>query len=678
MQDFRDFVAQNELVDLGYEGYPFTWQNNQEARPIQLRLDHGLATSGWHELYPDTTIRHIVLEDSDHALLLMSTEKIKAWTGRKFSFDARWSKMKECRDLVAGEWWVRPEGSHAFWFCEKMKKLRRTLNEWYRGRGRNSKKSIDHLKKEIRATYKSGVFVTNEVKLMERELMTAHKNEETYWWTKSKTQWLKEGDKNTKFFHAQTMKIRRSNQIRGLMDANGVWQENEPVISSIVTFYFSDLFRSGRPAHFDVLNNGLESRVTLEDNLALTAPVTEEEIIVAAFQIPPTRAPGPDGFSGCFYQDHWDTVGKDVIRIIKAFWHSGRLQRKLNHTNLVLIPKVKCPKNMTQYRPIALCNVIYKILAKVLTNRLKLVMPKAGMAIKLDMAKAYDRVEWNFLLSMMAKLGFAPLFCSWIMECISSTSFSFIINGTPTGFIMLERGLRQGDPLSPYLFLLCTEGLSMLIRNGLERGAINGYRVSPAGTPITHLFFADDYVLFGKATTEETLGILNILKTYARGSGQELNLSNSSIFFGSKILNHTRLKIGRTMGIQCKVGFGKYLSLQADFGHSKKVVFKEVRDRLETRMTSWAKQYLSQTGKETLVKAVAMAMPNHAMSYFKLPIGVCRDIEKVIPNFWWRGSDQRMGIHWLSWDRLKKQKRSGGLGFRDIQCFNLAFLAKIG
>ncbi|KAM0985117.1 hypothetical protein ACFX15_012053 [Malus domestica] len=370
---------------------------------------------------------------------------------------------------------------------------------------------------------------------------------------------------------------------------------------------------------------------------------------------------------------------------------------------------------MTQYRPIDLCNVIYKILAKVLTNRLKLVMPKvisenqsafvagkqiqdnilvvheilhsllhqknddqSGMAIKLDMAKAYDRVEWNFLLSIMAKLGFAPLFCSRIKECISSTSVSIIINGTPIGFIMPERGLRQGDPLSPYLFLLCTEGLSVLIRNGLERGAINGYRVSPAGNPITHLFFADDSVLFGKATAEEALGILNILKTYARGSGQELNLAKSSIFFGSKILNRTRLEIGKTMGIQCKAGFGKYLGLQADFGHSKKVVFEEVRDRLKSRMTGWAEQYLSQAGKETLVKAVAMAMPNHAMSCFKLPIGVCRDIEKAIRNFWWRGSDQRKGIHWLSWDRLKKQKRSGGLGFRDIQCSNLAFLAKIG
>ncbi|KAM1745805.1 hypothetical protein ACFX11_012502 [Malus domestica] len=103
MRDFRDFVAQNELVDLGYEGYPFTWRNYQEARPIQLRLDRGLATSWWHDLYPDTTIRHVILEGSDHALLLLSTEKTKAWTGRKFSFDGRWSKLNKCRDLVAGE-----------------------------------------------------------------------------------------------------------------------------------------------------------------------------------------------------------------------------------------------------------------------------------------------------------------------------------------------------------------------------------------------------------------------------------------------------------------------------------------------------------------------------------------------------------------------------------------------
>ncbi|KAM1733659.1 hypothetical protein PS1_019337 [Malus domestica] len=279
------------------------------------------------------------------------------------------------------------------------------------------------------------------------------------------------------------------------------------------------------------------------------------------------------------------------------------------------------------------------------------------------MAKAYDRVEWVFLLSMMAKLGFVPLFCNWIKECISTASFSILVNGNPTGFVLPKRGLRQGDPLSPYLFLLCTKGLSMLIRRGMERGALHGFRVSTNGNPISHLFFTDDSVLYGHASVEKAKGILEVLRTHARGSGQAVNLSKSSIFFGSKTSSRVRRKIGQTMGIQCKTGF---------------VVFEEVRDRLESRLAGWAKQFLFQARKEVLVKAVVMALPNYVMSCFKLPIGVCRDLEKAIRNFWWKGSEQRKGVHWISWERLMKQKQFGGLGFRDIQCFNLAFHGKIG
>ncbi|KAM2136540.1 hypothetical protein ACFX1R_006290 [Malus domestica] len=459
----------------------------------------------------------------------------------------------------------------------------------------------------------------------------------------------------------------------------------------------------------------METRVTPEDNRDQVAPITNEEIMEAAFQIPSSRVPGPNGFSGCFYKYHWTIVGEDVVKTIKVFWHSGTLLRKLNHTNLVFIPKVKCPKNMTQFRPIALCNVSYKILAKVITNRFKKVMPNVigenqsafvagkqiqdnilvvheilhslnhqrkenhkGMAIKLDMAKAYDHVEWEFLLSMMIKLGFAPMFCNRVKECISTVSFSILINGSPTGYILPKMGLRQEDPLSPFLFLICTEGFSMLIRKGLEQGALHGYKMTPNGTPITHLFFADDSVLFGNATAEEAQGVTDVLKVYARGYGQEINLSKSSIFFGASTSKRTKKKIGETLGIQYKDGFGKYLGLQADFGLSKKAVFAEIRDKIEARLAGWSEQFLSQAGNEVLVKAVAMALPNFAMSCFKLPIGVCRDVEKAICNYWWRGNDQRMGCHWISWERLMKQKQVGGLGFKDIQCFNLTFLAKIG
>lgn len=142
-----------------------------------------------------------------------------------------------------------------------------------------------------------------------------------------------------------------------------------------------------------------------------------------------------------------------------------------------------------------------------------------GMALKLDMAKAYDRVEWEFLLVMMTKLGFDPLFCKWIKECVSSVSYSILVNGAPTGYILLQRGLRQGDPLSPYLFLVCTEGFFVLIRNGMERGSLHGVRVNPTGTLISHLFFADDSVLFCDATVMEAQRVREILNSYAAGSG---------------------------------------------------------------------------------------------------------------------------------------------------------------
>ncbi|KAM1121101.1 hypothetical protein ACFX19_002869 [Malus domestica] len=162
------------------------------------------------------------------------------------------------------------------------------------------------------------------------------------------------------------------------------------------------------------------------------------------------------------------------------------------------------------------------------------------MAIKLDMAKAYDRVEWEFLLSMMIKLGFTLMFCNRVKECISTVSFSILINGSPTGYILPKRGLRQEDPLSPFLFLIYTEGFSMLIRKGLEHGVFHGYK--------------------------------------------EINLSKSSIFFGTSTSKQTKKKIGKTLGIQYKDGFGKYLGLHADFGLSKKFVFAEIRDKIEARL----------------------------------------------------------------------------------------------
>ena len=278
---------------------------------------------------------------------------------------------------------------------------------------------------------------------------------------------------------------------------------------------------------------------------------------------------------------------------------------------------------------------------------------------------------------MMGKLGFDPIFCKWIKECIFSASFSILLNGNPTGYILPQRGLRQGYPLSPYLFLLCTEGISALTQNGLECDALHGFRVTPNGRPISYLFFVDDSVLFCNATTEDVYGVIEVLRVYACGFGQEINMSKSSILFSPKTKKRTKKEIEQILNIQSKDGFGKYLGLQAYFGHSKRAVFENVRERIESRMAGWVEQFLSQAGKEILIKVMAMTMPNHAMGCFKLPIGVCKDMEKAVRNYWWRGNGYRKGIRWGVGERLRMQKRNGGLGFKDIQCFSLALLAKI-
>ena len=298
------------------------------------------------------------------------------------------------------------------------------------------------------------------------------------------------------------------------------------------------------------------------------------------------------------------------------------------------------------------------------------------MALKLDMGKAYDRMEWIFLEKILLRMDFHETWVAMIMQCITTVSYSIMVNGEPKGLIHPSRGLRQGDPLSPFLFLFCAEGLNALLTQAARTGVIRGYSICRSGPKITHLFFADDCLLFCRATSFECEKIQNILAWYEAASGQQVNSDKTMAFFSrntSKAIQGELQILSRVPVIR---NYEKYLGLPSFVGRQKKVCFNQIKERIWAKMQGWKEKLLSQAGKDVMIKAVIQSILTYSMSVLRLPIGLLKDIEVMIRKFWWGCSENSKKIHWVKWETLCSSKSVGGMGFRDLRMFNDAMLGK--
>ena len=325
-------------------------------------------------------------------------------------------------------------------------------------------------------------------------------HEEVFWRQRSRSIWLKARDKNTRFFHQRASQRHMKKSIDGLNDREGVWQSDMSRISTIVEEFYTNLFTIAQPRNMEGVLEVVDKIVTQDMAHSLTQPYTEEEVRVALFNMHPSKSLSPDGMSLFFFQKYWHIVGHDVTLAVLSVLHSGKCLKKMNFTHIILIPKNNDPQYITEFRPISLSNVVSRIISKVLANQIKSILPdvisnaqsafipnrlitdntivafemlhhvrsrrkgKTGhMAVKLDISKAYDRMEWEFLRRIILKIGLPEQWVTLAMEIMKTATYSIHINGEPKGFITPTRDIRQGDHLSPYLFLLCVEGLPSLI-----------------------------------------------------------------------------------------------------------------------------------------------------------------------------------------------------------------------
>ncbi|KAJ9678120.1 hypothetical protein PVL29_022881 [Vitis rotundifolia] len=713
MKDFDDFIRENELIDPPLRRAPFTWSNMQE-HPVCKRLDRFLYSNEWEQLFPQSLQEVLLRWTSDHWPIVLETNPFK-WGPTPFRFENMWLQHPNFKERF-GSWWreFQGDGWEGHKFMKKLQFLKAKLKEW----NKSSFGVLIERKKSILidlANYdfmEQGGGLSPELltqrALRKGELEELILREEIHWRQKARVKWVKEGDCNSKFFHKVANGRRNRKFIKELENESGLMLNNSENIKEEILRYFEKLYASPSGESWRV--EGLDwSPISRESASRLESPFTEEEIYKAIFQMDRDKAPRPDGFTIAVFQDCWEVIKEDLVRVFAEFHRSGIINQSTNASFIVLLPKKSMSKKVSDYRPISLITSLYKIIAKVLAGRLKGVLHETihstqgafvqgrqildavlianeivdekkrsgeeGVVFKIDFEKAYDHVSWDFLDHVLEMKGFSHRWRKWMRGCLSSVSFAVLVNGNAKGWVKASRGLRQGDHLSPFLFTLVADVLSRMVLRAEERNALEGFRVGRNRTRVSHLQFADDTIFFSSTREEDILTLKSVLLVFGHISGLKVNLDKSNIYDINLGQDHL-FRLAELLN--CKASGWPILYLGLPLGGNPKACgfWDPVIERISSRLDGWQKAYLSFGGRITLIQSCLTHMPCYFLSLFKIPASVAARIERMQRDFLWSRVGEGKRDHLVSWDVVCIPKAKGGLGLGRISLRNSALLGK--
>ncbi|KAJ4755627.1 RNA-directed DNA polymerase (reverse transcriptase)-related family protein [Rhynchospora pubera] len=410
-----------------------------------------------------------------------------------------------------------------------------------------------------------------------------------------------------------------------------------------------------------------------------------------------------------FIQSHWHMLKPIVLQRVYHFFSTKKLDTDIAKSNLILIPKKDSPQLVSDYRPISVCNVIYKVISKLLSKRLQPLIPKmvslfqtaftpgrqigdnirvfrevihtfslssfhkSCFCLKADLSKAFDKLNWRFISLVMHTHSFPQDYIDWVMACVTSSRFSIVLNGSTDGFIQPTRGVRQGCSLSPYLFILALDVFSRLLNFMVQKGELKGVTIARGAPTLTTLLYADDLLIFGEASQAEVMKIQQLLNLFCGMSGQEIGTDKSRIWFSK----HTPLEVQRLISsaFAASKASPSDVYLGTTIVANKPGDFGPLLDKIDSKLQPWKRQFLSQAGKVVLIKSVIEPLLLYTMSNTAIPAAIIKVIEGKLRAFFWdKGGSSRMPL--VAWKSITRPKDHGGLGLKDLTCFNLSLHMK--
>ncbi|KAL2248085.1 UNVERIFIED_CONTAM: hypothetical protein Sindi_2660800 [Sesamum indicum] len=585
-EEFNAGILEAGLIPLPMQGEWFTWHNcSTSMRSLWKRLDRILINDRWLARFPSAYYHSLTPRTSDHSPLVLHGD-IQQHNGGMFRFDNYLAHSPEFIHNVQNIWHHEIVGIPMYAVTRKLKALKPVFRLQRRNKGdltmnvQLAKGFLDEAQQLVSSDRQNELYLLLE-HCCRVVYAKAAKLEQIMLQQRAKMQWMKDGDQCSRVFFQPIRSTRRrlSVDIRYLRP----WARH---------------------------------CITDEEANQLLLPISADDVKQAMFDIADDKAPGPDGYSSRFFKAAWPVVGEEVTRAVLDFFSTGKLLKQVNSTILALIPKLAHVRQLL-FRERSIGDNI--MLAQELFSRYNQMRLPPRCALKVDIRKAYDTVEWDFLLAVLQLFGFPPTFTRWIEECVTTTSFSIGLNGKPHGFFAGARGLRQGDPLSPYLFVLVMEALHLGFLQRIEQDMQFTYH------------WKYDLLLLCKADLDSIRVFKEGLDWFAELSGLRLNVQKSHLII-SRSAQNLKDQMLDFLGFQEGHLPMRYLGIS-----------------------------LSYAGRVQIIKSVLSALSLYWASAFILPKKVISEIEKRLRTFLWKGTTSS-GYAKVAWKDVCRPMDEGGLG----------------